>query len=188
MLFSRPSAPVLRITRDLFRRETVTSEVCDALARMGSVSQLATALRHPRAHVRQCAAYALKTTYLEGEAAVPALVSALVLADPDDGVRRAASGALGSLLRGPEARVDALLDAIREQRSRLVRDALREIASGKDELAVLLHRIKSDSAPVRRAAAIALTEIIPPQEAGIRRFCLWAVGLAILTLRKIAHH
>jgi farnesyl-diphosphate farnesyltransferase len=36
--------------------------------------------------------------------------------------------------------------------------------------------------------ALEYTLMIPPQEAGIRRFCLWAVGLAILTLRKIAHH
>jgi len=27
--------------------------------------------------------------------------------------------------------------------------------------------------------------LIPGEEAGIRRFCLWAVGLALLTLRKI---
>ena len=30
------------------------------------------------------------------------------------------------------------------------------------------------------------TLLIPGKEAGIRRFCLWAIGLAILTLRKIA--
>ena len=34
--------------------------------------------------------------------------------------------------------------------------------------------------------ALAYTLLIPPAETGIRRFCLWAVGLAILTLRKIA--
>ncbi len=34
--------------------------------------------------------------------------------------------------------------------------------------------------------ALEYTLLIPPEEAGIRRFCLWAVGLAILTLRKIA--
>jgi farnesyl-diphosphate farnesyltransferase len=33
--------------------------------------------------------------------------------------------------------------------------------------------------------ALEYTLLIPPQEAGIRRFLLWAVGLAILTLRKI---
>jgi farnesyl-diphosphate farnesyltransferase len=34
--------------------------------------------------------------------------------------------------------------------------------------------------------ALAYTLLIPRQEAGIRRFCLWAIGLAVLTLRKIA--
>jgi farnesyl-diphosphate farnesyltransferase len=33
--------------------------------------------------------------------------------------------------------------------------------------------------------ALAFTLLIPPKETGIRRFCLWAVGLAVLTLRKI---
>lgn len=30
--------------------------------------------------------------------------------------------------------------------------------------------------------------LIPREEPGIRRFCLWAIGLAVLTLRKIAAH
>ena len=30
--------------------------------------------------------------------------------------------------------------------------------------------------------------MIPKREAGIRRFCLWAIGLAVLTLRKIHRH
>lgn len=33
--------------------------------------------------------------------------------------------------------------------------------------------------------ALTFTLLIPPQEIGIRRFCLWAIGLAVLTLRKI---
>src|ERR1700730_2052402 len=33
--------------------------------------------------------------------------------------------------------------------------------------------------------ALSFTLLIPGREAGIRRFCLWALGLAILTLRKI---
>jgi farnesyl-diphosphate farnesyltransferase len=33
--------------------------------------------------------------------------------------------------------------------------------------------------------ALAYTLLIPAEETGIRRFCLWAVGLAVLTLRKI---
>jgi farnesyl-diphosphate farnesyltransferase len=36
--------------------------------------------------------------------------------------------------------------------------------------------------------ALDYTLLIPPEETGIRRFCLWAVGLAILTLRKVARH
>ncbi len=30
--------------------------------------------------------------------------------------------------------------------------------------------------------------LIPAKETGIRRFCLWAIGLAVLTLRKIEHN
>jgi farnesyl-diphosphate farnesyltransferase len=33
--------------------------------------------------------------------------------------------------------------------------------------------------------ALEYTCLIPKREAGIRRFCLWAIGLAVLTLRKI---
>src|SRR5271170_178597 len=33
--------------------------------------------------------------------------------------------------------------------------------------------------------ALDYTLLIPGRETGIRRFCLWAVGLAVLTLRKI---
>jgi farnesyl-diphosphate farnesyltransferase len=36
--------------------------------------------------------------------------------------------------------------------------------------------------------ALDYTLLIPGKEKGIRRFCLWAIGLAILTLRNIAHH
>jgi farnesyl-diphosphate farnesyltransferase len=34
--------------------------------------------------------------------------------------------------------------------------------------------------------ALTFTLLIPGKETGIRRFCLWAIGLAVLTLRKIA--
>jgi farnesyl-diphosphate farnesyltransferase len=34
--------------------------------------------------------------------------------------------------------------------------------------------------------ALDYTLLIPAKETGIRRFCLWAIGLAILTLRKVA--
>lgn len=36
--------------------------------------------------------------------------------------------------------------------------------------------------------ALEYTCLIPKREAGIRRFCLWALGLAVLTLRKIHRH
>ena len=35
--------------------------------------------------------------------------------------------------------------------------------------------------------ALSFTLLIPGNETGIRRFCLWAIGLAVLTLRKIGH-
>jgi farnesyl-diphosphate farnesyltransferase len=34
--------------------------------------------------------------------------------------------------------------------------------------------------------ALSYTLLIPGKESGLRRFCLWAIGLAVLTLRKIA--
>jgi farnesyl-diphosphate farnesyltransferase len=36
--------------------------------------------------------------------------------------------------------------------------------------------------------AVRYTLLIPPDETGIRNFCLWAIGLAILTLRRIHRH
>jgi farnesyl-diphosphate farnesyltransferase len=36
--------------------------------------------------------------------------------------------------------------------------------------------------------ALDYTLLIPRRETGIRRFCLWAIGLAVLTLRKIEHN
>jgi farnesyl-diphosphate farnesyltransferase len=36
--------------------------------------------------------------------------------------------------------------------------------------------------------ALEYTCFIPKREVGIRRFCLWAIGLAVLTLRKIHRH
>jgi farnesyl-diphosphate farnesyltransferase len=36
--------------------------------------------------------------------------------------------------------------------------------------------------------ALTYTLAIPPNETGIRRFCLWAIGMAVLTLRKINTH
>lgn len=36
--------------------------------------------------------------------------------------------------------------------------------------------------------ALTYTCMIPPQETGIRRFCLWALGMAVLTLNKLNEH
>jgi len=36
--------------------------------------------------------------------------------------------------------------------------------------------------------ALTFTLLLPAKEIGIRRFCLWAIGLAVLTLRKIDAH
>lgn len=38
------------------------------------------------------------------------------------------------------------------------------------------------------ANAMRYTLLIPPKETGIRRFCLWAIGMAVLTLRNIYRH
>lgn len=36
--------------------------------------------------------------------------------------------------------------------------------------------------------AVRYTQMIPPHEKGIRNFCLWALGMAVLTLRNIHRH
>lgn len=36
--------------------------------------------------------------------------------------------------------------------------------------------------------ALTYTLLIPPEEKGMRKFCLWAIGMALLTLRKIHRH
>ena len=36
--------------------------------------------------------------------------------------------------------------------------------------------------------ALAYTLMLPPGETGLRRFCLWALGMAVLTLKKLHHH
>ena len=38
------------------------------------------------------------------------------------------------------------------------------------------------------ARALRYTLLLPKEEVGIRRFCLWALGMAVLTLRKINHN
>ena len=40
-------------------------------------------------------------------------------------------------------------------------------------------------AHLRLRSALSYTQLIPSAETGIRRFCLWAIGMAVLTLRKI---
>jgi len=37
-------------------------------------------------------------------------------------------------------------------------------------------------------SALRYTQLIPKNQPGIRRFCLWAIGMAVLTLRKIQNH
>lgn len=53
-------------------------------------------------------------------------------------------------------------------------------AAGMRELVGMTH------AHLRNALDYSL--LIPPEQVGIRRFCLWAIGLAVLTLRRIASH
>jgi farnesyl-diphosphate farnesyltransferase len=55
-----------------------------------------------------------------------------------------------------------------------------QMTAGLDELIGVAH------AHLRNALTYTLA--IPRRETGIRRFCLWAVGLAVLTLRKIHHN
>jgi farnesyl-diphosphate farnesyltransferase len=51
------------------------------------------------------------------------------------------------------------------------------MAAGIGELVGIAH--------AQLKAALRYTQLIPKSEPGIRRFCLWAIGMAILTLRKI---
>jgi farnesyl-diphosphate farnesyltransferase len=55
-----------------------------------------------------------------------------------------------------------------------------EFRAGLEELLGVAH------AHLRNA--LEYTCLIPKREVGIRRFCLWAIGLAVLTLRKIHRH
>ncbi|APZ42477.1 phytoene/squalene synthase family protein [Acidihalobacter ferrooxydans] len=54
------------------------------------------------------------------------------------------------------------------------------IGAGLEELIGVAHRHLRD--------ALDYTLAIPRQEAGIRNFCLWAIGMAVLTLRRINEH
>jgi farnesyl-diphosphate farnesyltransferase len=51
------------------------------------------------------------------------------------------------------------------------------MADGVEELVAIAH--------AELAAALEYTLIIPARERGIRIFCLWAIGMALLTLRRI---
>ena len=52
-----------------------------------------------------------------------------------------------------------------------------QLAPGIDDLVGIAH--------ANLRAALTYSCLIPKSEAGIRRFCLWAIGLAVLTLQKI---
>lgn len=58
--------------------------------------------------------------------------------------------------------------------------ATRAYRDGIERLIGITHR------HLRNALDYAL--LLPRGEAGLRRFCLWAIGLAVLTLRKVARH
>lgn len=61
------------------------------------------------------------------------------------------------------------------------------LAPGRDDpafAAALHHMVGMAHAHLRNAFRYTL--MVPAKEAGIRRFCLWAIGLAVLTLRRIA--
>lgn len=66
---------------------------------------------------------------------------------------------------------------------------LRDLSSGRSHpafregLAELI-----GVARLHLANALAYTLLVPRSEKGIRRFCLWALGMAVLTLRKIHTH
>jgi 4,4'-diapophytoene synthase len=51
------------------------------------------------------------------------------------------------------------------------------ITEGVEELIGIAH--------AQLKAALKYTQLIPKSEPGIRRFCLWAIGMAVLTLKKI---
>jgi farnesyl-diphosphate farnesyltransferase len=66
---------------------------------------------------------------------------------------------------------------------------LRELTPGTSDAAVqqaLGHLVSV--AQHHLGNALEYTLLIPPEEKGIRRFCLWALGMAVLTLRNINQH
>ena len=63
---------------------------------------------------------------------------------------------------------------------------LRTLSTGRtgpEFVAGLLHLVAI--ARLHLANALRFTLLIPARETGIRRFCLWALGMAVLTLRRV---
>jgi farnesyl-diphosphate farnesyltransferase len=118
---------------------------------------------------------------------------------PEIGRRRAGLSALAvSFAQGLQ--MTNILKDVWEDRSRGACWLPQEVFT---RYGVDLGQLSKDSQDPRYAAGIAelvavahghlrnaldYTLLIPAAETGIRRFCLWAIGLAILTLRKIARH
>ena len=66
---------------------------------------------------------------------------------------------------------------------------IRQLAPGRSDEAFkrgLVELIGIAGSHLRNA--LAYTLLLPREEKGIRRFCLWALGMAVLTLRKIHAH
>ncbi|HEX3951286.1 MAG TPA: phytoene/squalene synthase family protein [Steroidobacteraceae bacterium] len=118
---------------------------------------------------------------------------------PDIARRRAGLGALStSFAQGLQ--MTNILKDVWEDRSRgacwLPQDVfsrhgvdLAQVSSGADDprfKAGIVELVAVAHAHLRNA--LDYTLLIPGRERGIRRFCLWAIGLAVLTLRKIAHN
>lgn len=118
---------------------------------------------------------------------------------PDIAQRRAALTSLAaSFAQGLQ--MTNILKDVWEDRSRgvcwLPQDLFTRYGVDLAQLSAQNHDEKFD-AGMRELVAIAhahlrnaldYTLLIPGKEKGIRRFCLWAIGLAILTLRKIAQN
>jgi farnesyl-diphosphate farnesyltransferase len=67
-------------------------------------------------------------------------------------------------------------------------DLDRLAAGGQDEAFAAGIRYLVGVALAHLRNALSYTLLIPSGEAGIRNFCLWAIGMAVLTLRKINAH
>jgi farnesyl-diphosphate farnesyltransferase len=118
---------------------------------------------------------------------------------PDIGRRRADLSALAvSFAQGLQ--MTNILKDVWEDRSRGACWLPQEVFT---RYGVDLSQVSKDTQDPRYAAGMAVvvgvahahlknaldyTLLIPADQTGIRRFCLWAIGLAILTLRKIAKH